>query len=416
MEAYIKGLTSLFSQSLEIVEPWYIRSIETQDEAVHIYVDIREGNMMPCPECGVKYLRAGYEKQERVWRHGDVMFYPCYVHCRRPRIKCKDHGIIVVDAPWARKFSRFTMQFEGYAMVVLQEMPILPASELLRCNEKSLTRILRYWVGEAVDEDDLSDVTDIGIDETSFLKGQSYVTVVVDANKKRVIDVEPGRTEQTVIDFSYKLMAKGGDCNNILNVSSDMSKAYKNGIEISFPYAKITIDKFHVKQLLLKAMDEVRKEEQKEYKGKVLFQSRKLLYIPETKQSEQQRLRITEISSQYPKTGRAFRMVQALDLVYASEDIVEASKRFDALFRWLRRSRLEPMKKVAMTLKEHKTEILYIFKSKLTNAICEGINSLIQAAKRKARGYHTFEGYSSMIHLIAGKLQLACPNPLRQLE
>ena len=74
------------------------------------------------------------------------------------------------------------------------------------------------------------------------------------------------------------------------------------------------------------------------------------------------------------------------------------------------------MKKVASTLKKYFEEILNIFRSKLTNAICEGINSMIQAAKRKARGYHTFEGFSSMIYLIAAKLELACPNPLRNLE
>ena len=65
------------------------------------------------------------------------------------------------------------------------------------------------------------------------------------------------------------------------------------------------------------------------------------------------------------------------------------------------------------TLRDYSEEILNYFRSRLTNAICEGINSMIQAAKRKARGYHTFEGFSSMIYLIAAKLQLACPNPLR---
>ena len=71
------------------------------------------------------------------------------------------------------------------------------------------------------------------------------------------------------------------------------------------------------------------------------------------------------------------------------------------------------MKKVALTLRKYTEEILNIFNTKLTNAICEGINSMIQAAKRKARGYHTFAGFSSMIYLIAGKFQLACSNPLR---
>ena len=106
-------------------------------------------------------------------------------------------------------------------------------------------------------------------------------------------------------------------------------------------------------------------------------------------------------------------MTAGLDTVYASKDIMEAEEQFDGLYRWLRKSRLEPMKKAALTLREHKTEILNLFISRLTNALCEGINSMIQATKRKARGFHTFEGFSSMIYLIAAKLQLAFPNPLR---
>ena len=138
--------------------------------------------------------------------------------------------------------------------------------------------------------------------------------------------------------------------------------------------------------------------------------------IPENRQTEEQHLKVEQISKEYPKTGRAFRMVQAIDTVYASENIEVDSNRLNQLYCWLRRSRLEPMKKCALTLRNYSEEILNIFRSKMTNAICEGINSMIQAAKRKARDYHTFEGFSSMIYLIAAKLKLACPNPLRFSE
>lgn len=416
MEARIDGMTSLFSRSIGIEEPWYIRSIESRNDEVHIYVDVRNGIMLPCSECGEMGYRQGYEKAERVWRHGDCLFYPAYVHCRRPRVKCKEHGTKVVEAPWARKNSRFTLLFEGYAMLVLADMPILKASQALRCNEKSLTRMMRYWVHKAVDEDDLSKVTALGIDETSFKRGQSYVTVIVDAAARRVIDVEEGRSDQTIVDFSYKLEAKGGASEKIAYVTSDMSKAYMSGIQECFPYAILTIDKFHIKKLMLEAMDEVRRAEQKEHRSKVLLNSRRLFMIPQGRQSDNQREKVAELSKQYPKTGRAFRMVQSLDTIYSSKDVLEARERFDALYRWLRKSRLEPMKKVALTLKKYMEEILSIFTTRLTNAICEGINSMIQAAKRKARGYHTIEGFSCMIYLIAAKLRLACPNPLRQLE
>lgn len=415
METKITGLTKLFEQSIGIVEPWYIRSIETQGAEVHIYVDIREGNLLPCPECGKMCIRAGYEKNERVWRHGDCLFYPCYVHCRRPRVKCEDHKTKVVEAPWARKNSRFTLLFEGYAMLILADMPILKASKILRCNEKSLTRILRHWVKKAVDEDKLGDVSSLAIDETSFKRGQSYVTVVIDAEKRRVIDVEEGRGEQQVVDFSYKLEEKGGSCDKISFVSSDLSSSYRSGIQFCFPQAKHTVDKFHVKKLLLDAMDEVRRSEQQSLRLKNKI-NRKLLMIPERKQSESQREKVEKLSKEYPKTGRAFRMVQGIDTVYASDNIEMAEERLNQLYRWMRKSRLEPMKKTATTLRNYSVEILNIFRSRVTNAICEGINSMIQAAKRKARGYHTFEGFSSMIYLIASKLQLACPNPLRNLE
>lgn len=162
-------------------------------------------------------------------------------------------------------------------------------------------------------------------------------------------------------------------------------------------------------------MEEVRKAEQHRKASKTKI-SRKLLMIPQSKQSEEQRLKVESISKEYPQTGRAFRMVQSIDTVYASSNPEEAEVRLNQLYSWMRRSRLEPMKKTANTLKDYFEEILNIFKSRMTNAVCEGINSMIQAAKRKARGYHTFEGFSSMIYLIAGKLALACPNPLRFLE
>ena len=62
-----------------------------------------------------------------------------------------------------------------------------------------------------------------------------------------------------------------------------------------------------------------------------------------------------------------------------------------------------------MTIRNHGKEILNYFHTRLTNAICEGINAMIQAAKRKARGFHTFESYAAMIYWVAGKLDLATP-------
>jgi len=415
MEKNINKFTAMFEQSIGVAEPWYVTGAEFKEneQEVHIYIGIRDGGQLPCPECGDMCYRYGYEEKERVWRHVDCLLYPAYVHCQRPRIKCEKHGVRVAGAPWARKNSRFTLLFEGYAMLILADMPILKASAILRCNEKSLVTMMRHWIDKALRQDDLCKVTALGIDETSFKKKQSYVTVILDAMARRVIDVEQGRGSDTVVKFSYKLEERGGDCNRIEQVSSDMSKAYMSGIAECFPNAKLTIDKFHIKKLLLDAMDEVRQAEQRQNKSRELNNSRKLLMIPWEKMNPDQLSRVRNLSKLYPNTGRAFRMVSVLDAFYRSSDLTQAQAILDRLISWMRRSRLEPMKRAAETLKKYFTEILNYFVTRLTNAICEGINSMIQAAKRKARGYKTIDGYMYIIYLIAAKLTLACPNPLK---
>lgn len=214
--------------------------------------------------------------------------------------------------------------------------------------------------------------------------------------------------QYSVERFSYKLEEKGGKCEEIRTVSCDMSKAYMSARELCFPNAETVIDHFHVKQLILKGMDEVRREEQGKTK-RSRKSGRKLLMIPEGRMTEKQQAATEILCKQYPKTGRAFRMVQCLDDVYRCQTRVEAEEKFDKLLGWLRRSRLEPMKKVWQTFKKYKNQILNYFSDRITNAIAEGINSLIQAAKRKARGYRTFRGYACMIYLVVGKLKLACP-------
>ena len=410
----IDNFKEMIAGSLGLKEPWYIKGAEFSPEKkeVHIYVGVREGAVFVCPSCGHEAVRDGYEPTERVWRHGDCLFYPSYVHCKRPRVRCPHCGTVQVSAPFERKNSRFTLLFEGYAMLILADMPRAKAAQILRCNEKSLASILTYWVNEAVDQQDLTNVVRLAVDETSQRRGHNYVTVFIDADQRRVVDVEPGREKSVISAFADKLEDHGGSREAVSAVTSDMSTSYLPGIAETFPNALNVIDKFHVKQVLTNALDAVRKEEQKSSEAKkALFNGRRLFMIPKERMTKQQADSLSALSKQYPKTGRAYRIVAALDDLYACQTIEEARISFDALYSWMRRCRLEPMKEAASTLLNHKDKILAYFLHRITNAVCEGINSMIQAAKRKARGYNTYEGFAAMIYLIAGKLKLAVPSP-----
>lgn len=404
----------MLENSLEIEKPWYIDRAEfdEKEKQFNIYVKVERGARFCCPKCSGITSRNGYETEERAWRHNDAMGFKCFVRCNRPKVKCEECGSMQITAPYERKNSRFTLMFEGYTMMIAANMPISKTAELLRCDEKSVVSIMKHWVDIAVDSTDLSEVTALAIDETSFKKGHSYVTVIIDAQEKKVIDIEEGKDKETVRQFAQKLEEKGGSKDKIEVVTSDMSTSFLPAIEENFENAKNVIDKFHVKKIMIDALDKVRKEEQKLSEDKnALFRKRRLLMIPESKLTDEQKEDIDKLSKVYPKSGRAYRMVSALDEFYNSETIEEAQMKFDKLYSWLIRSKLEPMKKAAKTLKNHKEKIVLYFEYRYTNAICEGINSMIQAAKRKARGFHTFESYATMIYLIAGKLQLACPTP-----
>ena len=408
----VENFDKMLAGSLRLEDPWYIIGAEFNEEepAIHIHVGVDKTATLCCPVCGAPTKRYGYEPKERVWRHANCLFYPCYVHCKRPRVLCDKCGTVQVNAPFERKNSRFTLLFEGYAMLLLQDVPRARASRLLRCDEKSLAAILTYWVHDAVNRMDLSDICFIAMDETSFRRGHKYITVAIDAVRRRVFDVEPGRDKTAVKNVGEKPERNGGNTKSVNSVTSDMSASYLSAVREVFPNAKQTIDKFHVKQVLLKALDTVRKDEQKEPgRKKELFLCRKLFMVPQGRMTDKQRTMVAELSKQYKKTGRAFRIVQSLDDFYASTSMVEAQERLDKLCSWMRRCRLKPMKDAALTLRNHSKEILNYFHTRLTNAICEGINAMIQAAKRKARGFHTFEGYAAMIYLVAGKLKLDTP-------
>ena len=166
----------------------------------------------------------------------------------------------------------------------------------------------------------------MALDETSKCRGHQYVTIAIDALERRVFDVEDGRTMGAVAAVRARLERQGGSANNIIAVTSDMSASFLPAVKKYFPLAEQVIDKFHVKQVLTKAMDEVRKNEQREANDKkTLFQYRKLFMTPVDRMSENQKYRYKTLFKTYPKTTRAHRIVEALDIFYACTTMADAS-------------------------------------------------------------------------------------------
>jgi len=163
-----------------------------------------------------------------------------------------------------------------------------------------------------------------------------------------------------------------------------MSPAFISGIKAHFPAAHITFDRFHVMKLLNKALDEVRRQEQAT--ESMLKASRYVWLKNQTNLTAKQRSKLDSLSGLKLKTARAYRMKLVFQEAFSYDGRlgVYALRKW---YSWAIRSRLEPIKQFARMLKDHWDGIARWFESKLTNGLLEGLNSLVQAAKARARGY-----------------------------
>jgi transposase len=117
-------------------------------------------------------------------------------------------------------------------------------------------------------------------------------------------------------------------------------------------------------------------------------------------------LSFSELCARNLKTARAWCHKETFVEFWAQPDAAAGLEFFNRWFGAARRSKLEPIKKTALTLKNHLLGLLNYFLHPITNAMSEGFNSKIQAIKADARGFRRFENYRYRILFHCGKLDL----------
>ena len=160
-------------------------------------------------------------------------------------------------------------------------------------------------------------------------------------------------------------------------------------------------------KLIGDGVDEVRRDESKSRPE--LKRSRYLWLKNERNLSAEQATQLGSLARTNLKTARAYRLRLAFQDLYAERSPAWAGLIFDRWCTWARRSRLAPMKAVAATMIAKRDGILAWFQSRIANGLIEGINSLVQAAKAKARGYRSTRTLKAITYLVAGKLNLRLP-------
>ena len=398
----------LFSQALGLQEPW--RVVETNFDAgqrrLDLRLDFEPGARFACPECERPGCEV-HDTSEKSWRHLDFFQHQAYLRARVPRVRCPEHGVHQVKLAWARAGSGFTLLFEALLMALVAEMPVRAVADLVGEHDTRLWRVVHHYVDAARAREDLSALERVGIDETSFRRGQDYVTLFADLDRCRCVFATPGREADAVTRFTADLRAHGGDPDQVTEVCQDMSEPYLLGVLGNLLRAQITFDRYHVKAQLSKAVDEVRRQERKQ-QGELLKGSRYLWLRKPTTLSEKQRAQLDGLLRQPLKTVRAYNWALKFDAIYELPP-AQAEHYLRAWVRGAVRSRLQPLIDFAHLVENHWSGILRWFQSRISNGLLEGLNSLVQAAKRRARGYRSTRNYIAMIYLTVGKLNLALP-------
>lgn len=287
-------------------------------------------------------------------------------------------------------------------------MPVNKVARILGEGANRIWTILNYYVGSAYQAVDHSEVKQIGIDETSSKKGHQYLTVAVNMEQRQVIHVTPGKDKQCITAIRTYLESKSCSPTQIEEICLDMSPAFIAGSLEEFPEAALTFDRFHVKQLLNKAMDQVRKAERKEHD---LLKGHKYTFLKnERNLSDKIKQQRDELLQLYPTLGEAYRLKVLFEDFWDMKTEKQADLFLEDWCEQVKKSKIHPFEQFVNTIKAHWYGITSYIKSQLTNGILEGINTKIQLAKRRARGYRNTANFITMIYLIAGKLNLNHPH------
>jgi transposase len=406
----MENLEHHYAQLLGLGSPWEVTEVtlDLEDNRVTIRVEHPNGVAVRCPECGCECTIAD-RAPERSWRHLDTMQFETRLVAATPRAACGECGVKTVAVPWAGKNSRFTLMFESFALKVIEASGCVEKARLLlKIGWNTAHQIMGSGVQRGLERRQLDEIEHAGIDEKSYRKGHSYVSVLNDLDGGRVLEVVEGRTTQSAGDLWLTLgeeVRKG-----IKAVAMDMWEPFMKSTRENVPGALVVHDRFHIAAYLGKAVDQVRRAEHKELLAagdERLKGSRQLWLFNAENVTDARWMEFEKLLEMDLKCAEAWAMKESMRHFWDYRYAGNAKRFFEGWLEWVRQSGEAPVKKVAEMINNHLPEVLNYFRHRITNAVSEGLNSKIQSIKAMARGFRGFKNYRIRILFFCGKLDMS---------
>jgi transposase len=376
---------------------------------IEIEVRPRRGSKARCSGCH-KPAR-GYDQlsQRRfefipLWGFAVVLLY-----CMR-RVECRVCGVKVEELPWARGKHTLT---EAYMLFLAQWARKLSWRETAAAFHTSWEKVcqaVEYVVQWGIEHRSLAPVRAIGVDEIQYGRGHQYLTLVyqIEARCTRLLWVGKERTAESFQQFFILIGKKLAQ--KIEFVCSDMWKPYLQLIEQHCSQALNILDRFHIVAKMNQAIDDVRAAEarrlvQEGYEP-VLKKSRWCLLKRKENLTDHQRIRLRDLLRYNLKSVRAYLLKEDFQQFWDYESPTWAGKFLDQWCTQVMRSRIEPMKKFARTIRNHRELLLNYFRARkqFSSGVIEGLNNKAKVTMRKSYGFRTFRITEMALYHVLGEL------------
>ncbi|KEQ15032.1 ISL3 family transposase [Endozoicomonas numazuensis] len=326
------------------------------------------------------------------------------------RVECNSCGVKVEQVPWAdgkKELTKVYMQFLAHWAKKLSWKEV--ASSFSTSWEK-VFHAVEYVVEWGKAHRTLDNVRAIGVDEVAYQTGHKYLTVVyqIDRGCTRLLWVSQERTEATIRSFFAFFGTERSQ--RLEYVCSDMWKPYVKAIAECASQALHILDRFHIVAMLNKAIDEVRASEHKQLQADgyepVLKKTRWCLLKRKENLTEKEEIKLNTVLQYNLKSVRAYLLREEFQAFWEYISPHWAEKYLDRWCTRVMRSKIEPMKKVAKTVRRHKPLILNWFRAKkaYSSGIVEGLNTKIKLTTRKSYGFRTYKCAEIALYHALGKL------------
>ena len=360
--------------------------------------------------CGVCGTPGKYRdiRPSRLFRHVPLWNIPVWFEYSPRRVFCPFCQSVRVEAiPWAASKKRFTTAFSCFLATWAKLLPWYEVGRLFKCAWGTVASAVDTVVEHGLLNRDLGGVTHIGIDEISRKKGHVYLTNVYDLQRKTLIWSGEGRTKETLRKFFDYFGPE--NISRLQGICCDMWQPYIDVIAERAPQATLVFDKFHIVQHLMKAVDQVRRDEIRE-KGKehkdLMKDSRYIWLKNPWNLTDKQKIRLGFLEKLNLKINRAYLLKEAFRNLWTYELKPLAQRYLERWFWWATHSRLKPMRDFAWLVRRHEQNIFTYFDQPINNAAVEGLNNKAKIVSHRAYGFRSPKNYIRNLYLCMADLPM----------